>query len=51
MVTNQKLVFVLKNSGEKEIVEIDFYGESGKIKTEKFSLNPSESKLSRLKNL
>lgn len=34
-----------KNSGDKETVEIDFYDENGKIKNEKFSLNPSESKI------
>jgi hypothetical protein len=43
---NSKIGFCFKkNNGEKEIVEIDFYGESGKIKTKKFSLQPSESKI------
>lgn len=40
-----------KNSGDKKMVEIDFYDESGKIKFEKFTLNPSESKIIDLQRL
>ncbi len=40
-----------KNDGEKKLVEIDFYNESGKICSKKFVLNPSESNIIDLEQL